>query len=98
MTVASRLIDSQAEDHVVVGGVSIMSLDLDSLLDGLRSRIMKQPTLTYHIKTRQELTRRESLKSHMRKPECPIRDSLHGGLSRISSPLRPCLVHRIKQD
>ena len=49
--------------------------------------IMKLPRPNYHVKTRQELARRESLKAHLRKPECPIRDSLHGGLSRVSSPL-----------
>ena len=48
---------------------------------------MKRPRPTYHIKTRRELTRRESLKAHMRKPKCPIKDSLHGRPSRVSSPL-----------
>ena len=47
---------------------------------------MKGPRPTYHIKTRHELTIRESLKAHLRKPECPIIASLHGGLSRVSSP------------
>ena len=47
---------------------------------------MKQPMPTYHIKTRRELTRRESLKAHLRKSKCHIRDSLHGGLSRVSNP------------
>ena len=35
----------------------------------------------YHIKTRRELTRRESLKGHLRKPGYPVKDSLHGGPS-----------------
>ena len=47
---------------------------------------MKRPRPTYHIKTKRELTKQESLKTHMRKPEYPIRDSLHGGPSRVSSP------------
>ena len=47
---------------------------------------MKRPRNIYHIKTRWELTRRESLKAHMRKPKCPIRDSLHGSPSCVSSP------------
>ena len=48
---------------------------------------MKQSRSTYHIKTRWELTRQENFKAHLRKPECHIRDSRHGGLSRVSSPL-----------
>ena len=57
---------------------------------------MKLSRPTFHIKTRQELTRRESLKAHMRKLECLkahmrkleclIRDLLHGGPSRVSNP------------
>ena len=65
------------------------SLDLDPLLDGLKAllaRIMKRLKPTYHIKTKWELTRQESLKAHMRKLGCPIKDSLHGGLSRVLSP------------
>ena len=50
------------------------------------ARIMKLPRPTYHVKTRREQAKRESLKAHMRKPECPIRDSLHGDPSRVSSP------------
>ena len=42
---------------------------------------MEQPKPTYHI-----ITRRESLKAHLRKPGCPIKDSLHGDLSKVSSP------------
>ena len=65
------------------------SLDLDPLLDGSSARlahIMKRPRPTYHIKTMQELTKRESFKAHLRKREGPIRDSLHGDPSRVSSP------------
>ena len=65
------------------------SLDLDPLLNGPRvrlARIMKRPKLTYHIKSRRELIRRKSLKAHMRKPECPNKDSFYGGPSRVSSP------------
>ena len=47
---------------------------------------MKWPRPTYHIKKKRELTKQESLKAHMRKPEYPIRDSLHSGPSRVSSP------------
>ena len=65
------------------------SLNLDSLLDRPRAhlgRIIKRPKPTYYIKTKPELTRRENIKAHLRKLECPIRDSLYGGLSRISTP------------
>ena len=65
------------------------SLDLDPLLDGPRARlagIMKLSKPTYHIKTRQELAKRESLKAYVRKLYYPIKDSLHGGPSRVSSP------------
>ena len=63
--------------------------DLDPLLDGPRARltyIIEWPKLTYHIKTKQELTRWDSVKAHLRKPRCPIKDSLHGGPSRVLSP------------
>ena len=67
----------------------VWSLDLDPLLNGPRAHlasIMKQLRSTYHIKIKQELTIRESLKAHLRKQERPIIDSLHGGPSRVSSP------------
>ena len=48
---------------------------------------MKRPRPTYDIKIKRGLTRQENLKAHMRKPKCPIRDSLHGDSSRVSSPL-----------
>ena len=47
---------------------------------------VKRPKPTYRIKTRREISRRESLKAHLRKPGCLVKDSLHGGMSRISSP------------
>ena len=47
---------------------------------------MKRPKPTYCIKTRRELTKRESLKAHMRKTGCPVKVSLHGGPLRVSSP------------
>ena len=65
------------------------SLDLDPPLNGLRAHldhIMKRPKPTYRTKTRRELTRR-GLKTHLRKPWCPVKDSLHGGSSKVSSPL-----------
>ena len=38
------------------------------------------------MKTKWELSRRESLKAHLRKRRCPVKDSFHGGSSRVSSP------------
>ena len=52
-----------------------------------KARDVKRPKPTYHIKTRQELPRRESLKAHLRKPGYLVKDSLHGCQSKISSPL-----------
>ena len=51
------------------------------------TRDVKQPKPTYCIKTKRELSRQESLKAHLKKPRCLVKDSLHGGPSRISSPL-----------
>ena len=48
---------------------------------------MKRPKPTYRIKIKRELTRRESLKAYLRKIGCPVKDLLHGSLSRVSSPL-----------
>ena len=48
---------------------------------------VKRPKPTYRIKTRREPSRRESLKAYLRKLGCLVKDSLHGGSSRISSPL-----------
>ena len=78
-------------------GLDPWSLDLDPLLNGLKAHlasIMKRPKPTYHIKTRRELIRWKSLNAHMRKPRCPIKDSLHGALSKVSSPpaaTLPCM-------
>ena len=47
---------------------------------------MKRPKLTYRINTKQELSKWESLKTHLRKLGSPVKDSLHGGPSRVSSP------------
>ena len=71
------------------GIVSTMILDLGPLLNGLSTRfahIMKRSKPTYCIKTRRELSRRESPKAHLRKSGCPVKDSLHNGASRVSSP------------
>ena len=46
---------------------------------------MKRSKPTYRIKTKQKLFRRESLKTHLRKLGCSIKDSLHGNPSRVSS-------------
>ena len=46
---------------------------------------VKRPKLTYRIKTRHELSRRKSLKPHLRKLGCLVKDLLHGGPSRILS-------------
>ena len=72
------------------GGIGVpWSLDLDPLLDGPKAclaRITKRPKPTYRIKTKQELTRKENFKAHLRKTGCLVKDSLHGSSSRISSP------------
>ena len=69
-----------------VRDASTMVFRLDPLLDGSRACIMKRSKLTYHIKTTLKLVRQESFKAHIRKPEGPIRDSLHSGPSKVSSP------------
>ena len=51
-----------------------------------KARDVKRPKPTYCTKIRQELSRRESLKAHLRKSGCLVKDLLHGGPSRISSP------------
>ena len=48
---------------------------------------MKQSKSTYCVKTRRVLSRQESLRSHLREPVCLFKDLLHGGPSRISSPI-----------
>ena len=56
---------------------------------GLRvclARIMKRSKLTYCIKTKRELSKHESLKVHLRKSRCLVKDSLHGGSFKISNP------------
>ena len=60
------------------------------LLNGPRAllvRFMKRSKLIYRIKTRQKLSRWESLKVRLRKPECFLKDLFQGSPSRISSPL-----------
>ena len=51
-----------------------------------KARDVKRPKPTYRIKTIRELSRRESLKTHLRKPGCLVKNLLHGSPSRISSP------------
>ena len=51
-----------------------------------KARDVKRPKPTYCIKTRRELSRRESLKAHLRKPGCLVKDLFHDGSFRILSP------------
>ena len=51
------------------------------------SNDVKRPNPIYLIKTGWELSRRENLKAHLKKLRCLVKDSLHSGPSRISSPL-----------
>ena len=49
-------------------------------------RCIKRLKPTYSSKIRWELSTWKSFKAHLKKPECLVNDSLHGGPSRISSP------------